>query len=97
MGKHRKITWSIGIALLVGIPYYFAIPTVLFDVPKSTVVTARDGQLLGAVVASDGQWRFPELGQVPDKFKQCILAFEDAYFDYHWGSDGNVPNFLCGD
>lgn len=65
--------------------YYFCLPKKLFDNPTSTVVTAKNNELLGAVIASDGQWRFPELDSVPNKFEHCILQFEDAYFYKHFG------------
>src|SRR5690606_11889565 len=31
------------------------------------------------------QWRFPETDSVPNKFKQCIVLFEDEYFYKHPG------------
>ena len=45
----------------------------------------RYGELLGARIAADGQWRFPPCDTVPEKFRRCITAFEDRYFDYHFG------------
>jgi len=60
-------------------------PGKLFDVPYSTVVNDRNGELLGARIASDGQWRFPPNDDVSEKFRRCITAFEDRYFDYHFG------------
>lgn len=60
-------------------------PLELFKVPCSTVIEDRNGQLLGARIAADGQWRFPETGQVPEKFEKAVLYFEDEYFYYHPG------------
>ncbi len=71
--------------LILIISYYFSLPKQLFNTPTSTVVTSKTGDLLGAVIAEDGQWRFPELDTVPYKFKQCIVQFEDAYFYRHFG------------
>ena len=65
--------------------FLFSLPRKLFNVPYSTVVTDRYGELLGARIARDGQWRFPPLDTVPDKFARCIIAFEDKYFRYHFG------------
>ncbi|AZJ31518.1 penicillin-binding protein 1C [Tenacibaculum mesophilum] len=73
------------ITAFVVIVYYFCLPKKLFEIPTSTVVTAKNNKLLGAVIASDGQWRFPELDSVPRKFEYCILQFEDAYFYKHFG------------
>lgn len=56
-----------------------------FHNPSSTVVLASDGQLLGARIATDGQWRFPANDSIPAKFKTCLIQFEDQYFQYHPG------------
>jgi penicillin-binding protein 1C len=56
-----------------------------FIAPLSTVVEARDGSLLGAKIASDGQWRFPMTDSVPYRFEKALLVFEDNYFYYHPG------------
>ena len=49
------------------------------------MVEARDGTLLGARIADDGQWRFPGRDAVPEKFEKSLLAFEDRYFYWHPG------------
>lgn len=61
------------------------IPLPKFITPLSTVVEARDGGLLGARIADDGQWRFPPQEDVPEKFRKALLTFEDRYFMYHPG------------
>lgn len=65
--------------------YLFCLPRQLFDTPYSTVVTDREGELLGARIADDGQWRFPERKTVPEKMRVCMIAFEDRHFYSHWG------------
>lgn len=60
-------------------------PLPIFISPLSTVVEARDGSLMGARIADDGQWRFPGSGKVPDKFEKSLLTFEDSWFYYHPG------------
>ncbi|MFK5973670.1 MAG: penicillin-binding protein 1C [Flavobacteriaceae bacterium] len=67
------------------IAYYFCLPTVLFKAPTATVIESDQGTLLGAMIADDGQWRFPVVDSIPNKFKTCILQFEDAYFYTHPG------------
>ncbi|GAA6254946.1 penicillin-binding protein 1C [Bacteroides sp. f07] len=57
----------------------------MFHVPYSTVVTDRNEELLGARIASDGQWRFPPRETTPEKIKQCLITFEDKHFYHHWG------------
>lgn len=41
--------------------------------------------MLGARIADDGQWRFPKMDLVPQRFEKCILYFEDEYFYWHPG------------
>ncbi|GAB1308234.1 penicillin-binding protein 1C [Urechidicola sp. KH5] len=72
--------------LLAGVLwYYFSLPNSLFDTPKSTVIESNNSALLGARIADDGQWRFPDIESVPYKFEQCIIQFEDAHFYKHPG------------
>src|SRR6185369_10608943 len=47
----------------------------------------KDGNLLNATIASDGQWRFPYNKNVPQKFIDCITTFEDKRFFKHPGVD----------
>jgi penicillin-binding protein 1C len=81
--KRNKIKSSIVFLLLI--IYYFSLPRTLFQEPYSTVIESKEGELLGAKIARDGQWRFPAQDSVPDKFKKCIVYFEDEYFNYHPG------------
>jgi penicillin-binding protein 1C len=71
---------------IVFIVWYFnCLPKQLFNDPTSTVLLDKDGNLLGAKIAEDGQWRFERKGQIPEKFKICILEFEDRNFYSHYG------------
>jgi penicillin-binding protein 1C len=73
------------LAFLLVVIYYFSLPRTLFQEPYSTVIESKEGELLGAKIARDGQWRFPAQDSVPDKFKKCIVYFEDEYFYKHPG------------
>lgn len=79
----RKVMLAIITILVIG--YIFCLPRQLFHVPYSTVVTDRNGELLGARIASDGQWRFPPRTTTPEKIEQCLITFEDKHFYHHWG------------
>ena len=81
MNKKLKISIIAGIFI---IPVLIS-PLPEFKAPLSTVVEARDGTLLGARIADDGQWRFPASEQVPEKFRKALLTFEDRFFLYHPG------------
>ena len=48
----------------------------LFNDGYSTVLEASNGAVLGATIAEDGQWRFPEPDSVPYKFKNALLLFD---------------------
>lgn len=67
--------------------FWLSLPNRLFDSPTSYVVEDRDGNLLSASIATDGQWRFPYNKNVPKKFIDCIVTFEDKRFFYHPGID----------
>ncbi len=57
----------------------------LFQTPMSRALLAQDGQLLGATVATDGQWRMITTGSIPDRFRISLLEFEDRHFMDHHG------------
>lgn len=88
-GKLKRITKRqaiimICLPLLIG--YIFCLPKDIFEgTTYSTVVTDRNGELLGARIARDGQWRFPPSDTVPQKFQTAIVQFEDRWFNLHPG------------
>ena len=81
--RKAAIIFLFGIALY----FWFLLPEKLFDKPTSFVIESREGVLMGASIASDGQWRFPQSDSIPEKFKKCIIAFEDKRFYHHPGID----------
>ena len=85
ISRSKIIIASTFLLITVGFAYYFCLPRPLFRPVYATVLEARDGQLLGAAIAPDGQWRFPLSDTVPSRFREAILAFEDAHFYSHPG------------
>lgn len=81
--RSRKIKAAILVCLLLWYALFF--PSQLFETPLSTVIEDRNGVLLGAHIAEDGQWRFPQMDRIPEKFEQSILCFEDRHFYKHPG------------
>lgn len=87
----RTIDWiksnriKSAIVLLIVVAYYSSLPRELFDEPYATVIESHEGELLGAKIARDGQWRFPARDSVPYKYEQCVIQFEDKYFNAHPG------------
>lgn len=78
------LSMSVVVALL---GWWWCLPRHLFDAPTSMVLEDRHGLLLGARIATDGQWRFPAPDSLSDAFVQSIIAFEDGRFFYHPGVD----------
>ena len=87
----RRWLWpGLLLALLL---WLFVIPQGLFrGAHYSTVVESAEGELLGARIAADGQWRFPlsslpaATGNlIPERFATALVQFEDRYFYWHPG------------
>lgn len=79
--KWRK-WWLLLAALVLA---YGLVPSLDFKTPYSSVLEDRNGQLLGARVAADGQWRFPPKQAVPERFATALLTYEDRWFYQHPG------------
>lgn len=69
---------------------YFAIPpkAPLAHSEYSTVIYAKEGELLHAFINADEQWHFPphEVA-VPQRLKTAVITFEDENFYRHLGID----------
>lgn len=65
--------------------YIFSLPKPLFDTPYSTLVTDHTGEMLGARIAPDGQWRFPPTDTLSPKYERCLIRYEDRNFRFHPG------------
>ncbi|SKC45903.1 penicillin-binding protein 1C [Bacteroidales bacterium WCE2008] len=84
MTRRRKII--LYAAAVLAVAYMLCLPRNLFKgTVYSTVVEDRNGELLGAHIASDGQWRFPPSDTIPERYKTALIQFEDRYFRYHPG------------
>lgn len=84
---YRYKKWLIGMGAVLLALFYFSLPKKIFDTPTSYTIEDREGNLLNASIASDGQWRFPHQEEVPQKFIDCITTFEDKRFFIHPGID----------
>ncbi len=76
-----------GVICLVLLIWLFCLPYPLFNTPFSVVLEDQHHELLGAKIARDGQWRFPEPASIPEKYSACLVAFEDKRFWWHPGID----------
>ncbi len=82
--KNKYFRWGC-ISLLFLIPFYCCLPEKLFSDNFSTVLLSKEGEVLSARLAIDGQWRIAQTDSIPKKFTTALLAFEDQYFYYHLG------------
>ena len=86
--KIRKyLTFGIwAVASVLSAWYIFCLPRDLFEGTSwSPVVLDRNGELLGARTATDGQWRFPPGDSIPEKYEKALILFEDRWFRFHGG------------
>lgn len=77
----------LGGVVVVWVWWLFCLPRPLFNEVYSATLADRNGMLLGARIARDGQWRFPLNDDVPEKYAAALVAFEDRRFYLHPGID----------
>ncbi len=75
----------LALAMVLMLWYIHSLPDKLFNDSTSTVLLDNDGNLLGARIADDGQWRFDQGRHIPARFETCLLQFEDRDFYKHLG------------
>ena len=85
--KSLKILFIICCFVMVSGIFLLLIPFTSFDAGYSTVLLDINKELLSARIASDGQWRFPPADNIPQKYEQALLTYEDKRFYYHIGLD----------
>lgn len=87
MRRRWKAVVAASVIAIMALAFWRALSNPLFSAPVSSTLYDRDGHLLGARIATDGQWRFPALTRVPEKFAVAIEQFEDRRFRRHVGVD----------
>ncbi|MDR2937770.1 MAG: transglycosylase domain-containing protein, partial [Prevotellaceae bacterium] len=85
--KYLSYKILLATAVLLLLTYALLLRKPLFSSSYSTVLEDSKGELLGAQVAADGQWRFPPAHEVPDKVATALVAYEDKRFYRHFGFD----------
>jgi penicillin-binding protein 1C len=84
--KIRKaLAYTSVLAFLFTIVLIIISPSQPFNDPYSTIVFDKNNKLIGAKIASDGQWRFPASDSIPLNYKLALLEFEDQHFYAHPG------------
>jgi penicillin-binding protein 1C len=73
--------------MVAWIAMFIWVPRTLFPAPYSTLIYSRNGELMGARIADDGQWRFPMPDSLPKKFVTCLTTYEDKRYFWHPGVD----------
>ena len=93
--RRARSAWR---AVALGVPLLFILlclaalswwplPPALQQRDYARVLFADDGELLGARIATDQQWRFEPVATVPEKYRRALLTFEDRRFHWHPGVD----------
>lgn len=85
--RSRRVQLMLAAVSAVLLWFVWLLPEPLFRVPYSPVLFGQNGELLGARLAEDRQWRFPLSGEVPERFATALIAFEDKRFHDHPGVD----------
>ena len=87
--RRRAAGGGLAALLLAALCYWWqALPQPLFRQPLSTLLLDSQGQLLGATLAADQQWRLPLAAELPERYQQPHQArqrpptsFEDLLGD----------------
>ena len=88
MSKRKLIKWTVSGIAIGCVIFYFLLPKQLFETPYSTILEDKNGILLGAKIAADGQWRFPPEGggdTLSSRYISALIAYEDRNFYHHLG------------
>jgi penicillin-binding protein 1C len=70
--RGRRALYLCSLLVLV-LFFLLCLPDPLFEVYYSPVLRDREGRLLGAMAAHDGQWRFPPGDRINEKFAAAII------------------------
>ncbi len=81
--KKKLVLWILLLSTVFS--FLLCLPDPLFSDSYSVVLNDKQGGLLSAKIAGDGQWRFPGTGSTNPKFNCSLVVFEDQYFMEHWG------------
>ncbi len=66
---------------------WWPLPASLHQADYARILLSREGELLGARIARDEQWRFAPVAQVPENYREAVILFEDRRFYRHSGVD----------
>lgn len=84
--KYISISITSILIILLLLNYLFPLNIDRLNKPKSTLIYDKHQHLIGVKLSSDGFLRIPlKKGQLTHKIKQLILAYEDQYFEKHFG------------
>jgi penicillin-binding protein 1C len=87
ISNYRKSIFVFLIIFLSAAYLIFHYPRPLFHKPLSLIAFDRNQNLLGARIASDGQWRISTSDTIPPKYIKALIQAEDHRFYYHIGID----------
>ncbi len=83
----RIAGWLVAAIFLVLLFILYPVKSPFKGTTYSTILTDRNGYLLGGLISEDQQWRFPIGGVLPGKYKAALIEFEDGHYYRHPGID----------
>lgn len=81
----RTVGFVSGILFFVFMVWWQILPKPLFQEPYATVLTDRNGKIIGLKLAADEQLRLGEVKYLPERYVLSVLSFEDRMFMMHRG------------
>lgn len=82
-----RFLFRVALIVFIGclILFLWPLPRSIESTAYSSILFSRDGRILAASIASDHQWRFESTQNLPVKYRQSLLLFEDQHFYHHPG------------
>lgn len=81
----RKRRLLIFVFVLLLFNFFYQLPSPLFSSPFSTVLYSSSGEIISVKIAEDEQWRISLEDNIADKYKTCLINYEDEAFYSHLG------------
>ncbi len=85
--RHPGVFWILTGVVVFSVSLLSLLPMPFSQTAYSPVLLDSRGDLLGASISLDEQWRFPPLDSIPRKYITAAIHFEDRRFFYHPGVD----------
>jgi penicillin-binding protein 1C len=83
--KRNAVYFTIAIVIFFLILIIWPLPRSIESTPYSKILFSQNNTILAASIAADDQWRFESTANLPEKYRESLLLFEDQHFYQHPG------------